>query len=54
MDELVSFEGLCNKFVFVQIIRLGFMPDDPGFETRQGLGDFIFSKTQTRALIFTQ
>jgi hypothetical protein len=27
MDELVSYEGLGNKFVFVQIIRLGFMPE---------------------------
>jgi hypothetical protein len=53
MDELVSFEGLCNKVVFVQIIGLGFMPEDPGFESRQGQGDFIFSKTQRRALIFT-
>jgi hypothetical protein len=29
------------------------MPGDPGFESRQGQGDFIFSKTQRRAVIFT-
>jgi len=44
MDELVYFEGLGNKFVSVQINLRGFMPDDPGFESRQGQGNFIFSK----------
>jgi hypothetical protein len=52
MDELVNFEGLCNRFVFAQFIWLGFMPGDSGFESRQGQGDFIFSKMQ-RAVIFT-
>jgi len=49
MGELVSFEGLCNKFVFVHIIRLGFMPDDPGFESRKGK-EILFSQKRKEGL----
>jgi hypothetical protein len=38
----------------LSIITLGFGLDDRGFESRQGLGIFLFTTASKSALVFTQ